>query len=78
MYIVEGFKDRLAGETTGSHAYGIPGVDFRPGEKICQLLARHHVVVALDGDGGVPRAIFGTVELDQADERGRPLRLARP
>lgn len=50
VHMVEGFKDGLAGETLGLNAYGIPGVDFRPPEKICQLLARHLVYVALDGD----------------------------
>lgn len=50
VHIVEGFKDGLAAHTLGLNAYAIPGVDFRPPEKICQLLARHTVLVALDGD----------------------------
>jgi hypothetical protein len=50
VVIVEGFKDALAGRTLGMNTYGIPGVDFRPSEKICKLLARHRVLVATDGD----------------------------
>jgi hypothetical protein len=50
VYIVEGFKDGMAGATLGLNCYGIPGVDFRPPEKVCALLSRHTVWVTLDGD----------------------------
>lgn len=50
LVIVEGFKDALAARTMGVMSYGIPGVDFRPPDHICQLLKRHKVIVSLDGD----------------------------
>lgn len=64
VHMVEGFKDHLAGETLGLHAYGIPGVDFRPPPKICQLLARHRVFVATDGDAAGIAARDGKDTLD--------------
>ena len=81
VYIVEGFKDRLASETTGAHSYGVPGVDFRPPKKICDLLARHRVIVTFDGDDAGAKGMFGTVEVsDESGETvvgkdGKPLRL---
>lgn len=82
VYIVEGFKDKLAARTTGAYAYGVPGVDFRPDPKICALLARHNVVVSLDGDGAGAKGIHGAVELTGPDGNpvltgeGKPLRAA--
>lgn len=64
VHIVEGFKDGLAGHTLGLHTYAIPGVDFRPTEKICQLLARHRVYVALDGDDAGLAGRDGRVRTD--------------
>lgn len=50
VYIVEGFKDLLAARTLGLEAYAIPGTGVMPPEKACQILARHKVIVTLDGD----------------------------
>lgn len=51
VYIVEGFKDLLAGETMGLSCYGLPGAGKLPVRAVCQLLARFgEVHVALDGD----------------------------
>lgn len=70
VHIVEGFKDGLAIATLGGAAYAVPGVDFRPSEKICQLLARHRVLVAFDGDGPGIDGRDGKVVCDDA---GNPL-----
>lgn len=64
VYVVEGFKDGLAASTLGLHAYAIPGVDFRPPEKICKLLARHKVFVALDNDDAGVAGRDGRVRKD--------------
>lgn len=50
VYVVEGFKDRLASRTLGAHAYAIPGTGVMPPVKVCRILARHLMVVTLDGD----------------------------
>ena len=50
VFIVEGFKDHLAARTLEVEAYGVPGVDFRPPPLVLDILARHEVVVSLDGD----------------------------
>lgn len=71
VHIVEGFKDRLAAGTLGLNAYGIPGVDFRPPEKICSLLARHTVFVTLDGDAAGRRGRDG---VEVRDEDGKVVR----
>lgn len=71
VYIVEGFKDGLAGMSLGLPTYGIPGVDFRPPEKICQLLSQHKVFVALDGDQAGIDARDGK---DVLDEDGNVIR----
>lgn len=59
VHIVEGFKDQLANNTAGLHAYGLPGTGVRPPEKILPLLARHKVVVAFDGDEAGQLAMNG-------------------
>lgn len=69
--VVEGFKDALAARTMGRNAYGIPGVDYRPADKICQLLARHRVVVALDGDEAGQEGALGKFEIDEATGKTR-------
>lgn len=66
VYIVEGFKDGLAMASLGGYAYGIPGADYKPAEKICQLLSRHTVLVALDGDQAGREARDGIVTRDDA------------
>lgn len=50
VYVVEGFKDLLAARTMGVEAYAIPGTGVMPPEKVCKILARHKMVVTLDGD----------------------------
>jgi 5S rRNA maturation endonuclease (ribonuclease M5) len=50
VYVVEGFKDLLAARTLGVEAYAIPGTGVMPPAKVCKILARHHMVVTLDGD----------------------------
>jgi len=51
VYVVEGFKDVLAGETMGMTCYGVPGAGKVPVRGVCQLLARFdQVFVTLDGD----------------------------
>jgi hypothetical protein len=50
VYIVEGFKDWLAARTLGVHAYAIPGTGVMPPVKVCKMLARHQMIVTLDGD----------------------------
>lgn len=50
IYIVEGFKDMLAAYTMGGHAYAIPGVGVMPPAKVCSILSKHSVVIALDAD----------------------------
>ncbi len=62
VYVVEGFKDLLAARTMGVEAFAIPGVDFRPGPEALKILARHKVVVTLDGDaaGSAHRDAFAS------------------
>jgi 5S rRNA maturation endonuclease (ribonuclease M5) len=48
--VVEGIKDLMAARTLGREAYAIPGASTAPPPKVCELLARHKVVVVLDGD----------------------------
>lgn len=62
VHIVEGFKDDLAARTLGLNSYGLPGVGVFPPEKICQLLARHNVFVAFDGDEAGQEGMTGKVE----------------
>ena len=50
IYVVEGFKDALAAATMGSLAYGVPGVDYRPGELALSVLRDKDVQVCFDGD----------------------------
>ena len=50
VYVVEGFKDMMASRTLGVEAYAIPGTGVMPSEKVCRLLARHEMLVMLDGD----------------------------
>jgi hypothetical protein len=50
VYVVEGFKDLLAARTLGVEAYALPGTGVMPPEVAVEVLARHQVVVAMDGD----------------------------
>jgi hypothetical protein len=50
IYIVEGFKDMLSAYTMGAYAYAIPGVGVMPPEKVCKILSKHNIVIALDAD----------------------------
>jgi len=63
VWILEGFKDMLAARTGGLEAYGLPGVGIKPPEKICQLLARHNVFVAFDGDEAGARGRDGVKQV---------------
>lgn len=62
VHIFEGFKDGLAGRTGGLEVYTLPGISIRPPEKVCQLLARHKVYVAFDGDESGARGRDGHIE----------------
>lgn len=50
IVVVEGLKDLMAARTMGAEAYAIPGAQTLPPPQVCELLARHKVLVALDGD----------------------------
>lgn len=51
VWLVEGFKDVLAGAELGMLCYGLPGAGLLPVRAVCQLLASFpDVRVALDGD----------------------------
>lgn len=50
VMVVEGFKDLLAARTLGFNAYAIPGVGMTPPTKVLDVLRRHRLVLALDGD----------------------------
>lgn len=51
VWVVEGFKDVLAGETMGMTCYGLPGAGKLPVRAVCSILSRFDEVrVALDGD----------------------------
>ena len=50
IYIVEGFKDMLAAYSMGGYAYAIPGVGVMPPEKVCAILRKHSIIIALDAD----------------------------
>lgn len=48
--VVEGFKDYLAARTMGHEAFGIPGTSAVLSDNVVNLLKRHRIAVALDGD----------------------------
>jgi hypothetical protein len=50
VVVVEGGKDARSAYTMGALAYGIPGVDYRPGDIALDTLKTHRVDVMLDGD----------------------------
>jgi hypothetical protein len=50
VVVVEGIKDLLAARTMGAEAYALPGAQTLPPPEVCELLARHKVRVAFDGD----------------------------
>lgn len=50
VVIVEGIKDLLAARTMGAEAYALPGAQTSPPDSVLELLSRHRVAVALDGD----------------------------
>lgn len=48
--VVEGFKDLLAARTLGWEAYALPGAGTTPPPYALDVLARHRLQIALDGD----------------------------
>lgn len=66
--VVEGFKDYLAARTMGHEAFGIPGTSAVLSDNVIQLLKRHRIAVALDGDSAGETARERWVE--QLRERG--------
>jgi hypothetical protein len=50
VWLVEGFKDVLAGAELGMLCYGLPGAGLLPVRAVCALLSQFDVRVALDGD----------------------------
>lgn len=48
--VVEGFKDYLAARTMGHEAFGVPGTSAVLSDNVIQLLKRHRIAVAFDGD----------------------------
>lgn len=61
--VVEGFKDYLAARTMGHEAFGIPGTSAVLSENVVNLLKRHRIAVALDGDEAGTAARERWVEL---------------
>ena len=70
VVIVEGIKDLMAARTMGAEAYAIPGAKTSPPQAVCEILKRHKVVVALDGDDAGNASREQLVELLQ--EQGLP------
>lgn len=66
--VVEGFKDYLAARTMGHEAFGIPGTSAVLSDNVLNLLKRHRISVALDGDKAGVQAQAKWVE--QLRERG--------
>lgn len=65
VYVVEGFKDRLSAMTLGVNAYAIPGVGYRPGKEVLEVLSRHDVILSLDGDEAGLKGVYGTIVQDK-------------
>lgn len=72
VHIVEGLKDAMASATLGVLAYGVPGVDYRPGSLACSVLKKHEVIVKLDADDAGKEHATKMVEyLKKADVNAR-------
>lgn len=72
--IVEGFKDYLAARTMGHEAFGIPGTSATLSEPVLQLLRKHRIFVALDGDpAGVEAQQKWVADLREKGVKARPL-----
>lgn len=62
VVVVEGFKDLLAARTMGREAFGIPGTGGMPSAKVCEVLKRHKLLVALDGDAAGDKSRMKVVQ----------------
>lgn len=72
--VVEGFKDYLAARTMGHEAFGIAGTSAVIAPQVLQILARHRLEVALDGDEAGVKARDARVEAFHSMKiRARPL-----
>jgi len=72
--LVEGFKDSLAERTMGWESYAVPGANAPIPEQALQVLRRHRVLVAMDGDEDGRAAQARTV--DHLSEHGVRARAA--
>lgn len=66
VFIVEGFKDRLAGLTFGGNYVAFPGTGYRPSAAEMEVLSQYRLVLMFDGDEAGQSAVNGveTVEAD--------------
>lgn len=72
--VVEGFKDYLAARTMGHEAFGIPGTSSTLSEPVLQLLRKHRIAVALDGDAaGVEAQNKWVAQLREKGVKARPM-----
>lgn len=62
IFLVEGFKDRLAAGTMRMHALGFPGTGHRPSDAELEVLRRYKVVGLFDGDTAGQSASAALVE----------------